>query len=79
MKKLFQASMTMIALMAALPLFAQQKDIKLPPEATEFWEPVPRKVTPATQMGQAPSDAIVIFDGKNLDNFVSAKDGSAPQ
>lgn len=79
MKKLFQASLTMIALMASMPLFAQQKDIKLPPEATEFWEPVPRKVTAAAQMGQAPSDAIVIFDGKNLDNFVSSKDGSVPQ
>jgi hypothetical protein len=79
MKKLFQASLTMIALLAATPLLAQQKDIKLPPEATEFWEPVPRKVTAAAQMGQAPSDAIIIFDGKNLDNFVSSKDGSAPQ
>jgi hypothetical protein len=79
MKKPFQASLTMIAFMAAMPLFAQQKDIKLPPEATEFWEPVPRKVTAAAQMGQAPSDAIIIFDGKNLDNFVSSKDGSAPQ
>ncbi|WP_113922208.1 3-keto-disaccharide hydrolase [Cognataquiflexum aquatile] len=79
MKKLFQASLTMIALMASMPLFAQQKDIKLPPEATEFWEPVPRKVTAAAQMGQAPSDAIVIFDGKSLDNFVSSKDGSVPQ
>jgi len=79
MKKLFLASLTMIAVMAVMPLFAQQKDIKLPPEATEFWEPVPRKVTAASQLGQAPSDAIVIFDGKNLDNFVSAKDGSAPQ
>jgi hypothetical protein len=69
----------MIALMASMPLFAQQKDIKLPPEATEFWEPVPRKVTAASQLGQAPSDAIVIFDGKNLDNFVSSKDGSVPQ
>jgi hypothetical protein len=79
MKKLFQASLTMIALLAATPLLAQQKDIKLPPEATEFWEPVPRKVTAAAQMGQAPSDAIVIFDGKSLDNFVSSKDGSVPQ
>ena len=79
MKKLFQVSLIMIALMASMPLFAQQKDIKLPPEATEFWEPVPRKVTAAAQMGQAPSDAIVIFDGKSLDNFVSSKDGSVPQ
>ena len=76
MKKLFQASLTMIALLAATPLLAQQKDIKLPPEATEFWEPVPRKVTAAAQMGQAPSDAIIIFDGKNLDQWVSQRNKS---
>lgn len=80
MKKLFSASLTLIALLAAMPVFSQQKDIKLPPEATEFWEPVPKKVTPGSQSGQAPSDAIVIFDGKNLDNFVSGKKGGgAPQ
>jgi hypothetical protein len=61
--------------MAGLPLMAQQKDIKLPPEATEFWEPVVRKVTPGNENNQAPSDAIVIFDGSSLNNFVSARTG----
>ena len=27
---------------------------------------------------QAPSDAIVLFDGSSISNFVSAKDGSSP-
>ncbi|GAB2634806.1 3-keto-disaccharide hydrolase [Belliella aquatica] len=57
------------------PLLAQQKDIKLPPEATEFWEPIPRKVEAGAQNHLAPSDAIILFDGQNLDHFVSARDG----
>ena len=48
------------------------------PKATEVWEPVPKIVTPAKTCGDAPSDAIVLFDGKNLDQWVSAKDGSSP-
>lgn len=40
------------------------------PKATEVWEPEPKIVTPGTH-GSAPSDAIVLFDGKNLDNWVN--------
>lgn len=36
------------------------------PELTEVWEPVPEVVTPVVK-NQAPSDAIVLFDGTNLD------------
>lgn len=46
------------------------------PEATEIWEPEPRVITPVL-MGKAPSDAIVLFDGKNADEWVAAKDGKA--
>ena len=35
------------------------------PKATEVWEPVPAKVTPGN-WGSAPSDAIILFDGKDL-------------
>ncbi len=51
---------------------------KLPPEATEFYSPVPPKITPGSENHLPPSDAIVIFDGTSLNNFVSAKDGSSP-
>lgn len=56
-----------------LPLFlhAQITD----PKATEVWEPVP-KVVDAGQAGQAPSDAIVLFDGNGLEEW-HAEDGGA--
>ena len=41
---------------------------------TEVYEPVPPVVTPAATVGGAPSDAIVLFDGKNQDEWVSAQD-----
>lgn len=47
------------------------------PEATEFYEPVPKIVTPGATSSDAPSDAIVLFDGKNLDQWMTVKDGSA--
>jgi hypothetical protein len=55
---------------------AIKKGILQKPEDTEFWDPEVPVVTPAATMGMAPSDAIVLFDGKNLDNWVSVKDGS---
>jgi hypothetical protein len=39
------------------------------PKATEVWEPEPRKVTPGTN-NSAPSDAIVLFDGSNFNEWV---------
>jgi hypothetical protein len=53
---------------------AQQSTAK--PEDTEVWEPVPKVVTPGSTCGAPPSDAIILFDGKNEDEWVSAKDHS---
>ncbi len=47
-------------------------------EATEFYRPVPPIVTPGKNCGDAPSDAIILFDGKNLDKWESVKDPSKP-
>lgn len=47
------------------------------PEDTEAWKPSPPVVTPAKEVGGAPSDAVVLFDGKNLDQWVSTQDKSA--
>ncbi len=45
------------------------------PKATEVWEPIPPVVDPGSP-GNAPSDAIVLFDGKNLDQWTGI-DGPA--
>ncbi|HQH41543.1 MAG TPA: DUF1080 domain-containing protein, partial [Bacteroidales bacterium] len=49
---------------------------KIDPAATELWEPVPPVVTPG-ENGAPPSDAIVLFDGKNLDMWESERGGPA--
>lgn len=39
--------------------------------------PQPRVVVPGKTVGEAPSDAVVLFDGKNLDNWRDAKGGAS--
>jgi hypothetical protein len=48
------------------------------PQDTEFWTPVPKIITPGRTNADPPSDAIVLFDGQNLDAWVS-KDGTPAQ
>ncbi|MFC4636429.1 DUF1080 domain-containing protein [Dokdonia ponticola] len=48
------------------------------PEQTEVWEPKPPKVAINGQSG-VPSDAIVLFDGSNLDAWKSRNGGGTPQ
>jgi len=70
----FSRYLGLAALMAAT-VFAQQSTAPKP-EDTEVWQPVPKKVTPGAACNAAPSDAIVLFDGKSLDQWVANRDKS---
>jgi hypothetical protein len=49
--------------------FAQAK-----PEDTEIYQPVPKVVAPGATRNEVPADAIILFDGKNLDEWASSND-----
>ncbi|TAE47340.1 MAG: DUF1080 domain-containing protein [Bacteroidetes bacterium] len=71
---------TAIALIASLQTLQAQTPAwtrdSQDPKATEVWEPVPAKVT-TTTYGVAPSDAIVLFDGKDLSQWQGEAGGDA--
>jgi hypothetical protein len=56
-----------ILLLSGVATFAQQKT----PESTELYSPVPPVVTPG-EGTRPPSDAIILFDGSNLNQWVGA-------
>ena len=62
-------------LISSFSVTAQERP-KLDPKLTEAWEPVPEKVTPGENNG-APSDAIILFDGKDLNEWIGDKGGTA--
>jgi Domain of Unknown Function (DUF1080) len=64
---------TTLALMAGGIMFAQAQQT-MKPEETEVWTPVPKVVTPGKSCGDAPSDAMILFDGKNLNQWVLTND-----
>lgn len=67
-------SILFTALLAGTSFMANAQQAK--PEDTEVWTPEPKVVTPGATCGDAPSDAIILFDGKNLDEWVQNSDKS---
>jgi len=63
-------------LLSAVAITATAQQQKPKHEDTEFYEPVPKTVTPGKSAGDAPSDAVILFDGKNLDQWVSTSNRS---
>lgn len=61
-----------LLLLGSQVMLAQTKD----PKDTEVWEPEPRIVTPGED-NAPPSDAIVLFDGSDLDAWESTREGEA--
>jgi hypothetical protein len=62
--------------LAGLFLSANAQNAKY--KDTEIYQPEPKVVTPGRAFIDAPSDAVVLFDGSNLNAFVSQKDTTKP-
>lgn len=71
----FKSNCLTFAILVSTGLLVQAQD-KPKPSDTEFYTPIPAVVKPGTAH-TAPSDAIILFDGKNLDEWISIKDQSA--
>jgi hypothetical protein len=67
------AALTFFALAGFLALAARGADERPANELTEVWQPVPPVV--ATPAAGAPSDAIVLFDGRTLDGWEPVRAG----
>jgi hypothetical protein len=63
--------------MFLLASYAQETDAQKAAK-TELWQPVPKVVTPSAKPGDAPSDAIILFNGDSLDQWVSSRDTTKP-
>ena len=80
MKRLFTLAIT-IAVCSAMQ--AQEKKDYPQPEAmrpgmSEYWTPQPKVVKPGDiKTNTAPSDAIVLFDGKDLSAWMNPNGGKA--
>lgn len=69
----------LILALVFLPALAVAQPAPFPkPELTEFWSPVPPKVEPGSVPGQAPSDAISLFNGRDMAGWQSVARGPAP-
>lgn len=79
MSRRFSLTLTLSILAFTATSLSAQTAEKPKPEDTEVWTPVPPIVTPGATCGAAPSDAILLFDGKNEDEWVSAQDHTPAQ
>lgn len=64
-------------LLSACTLLTLAANAQSKPEDTEVWDPVPKVINPGTLILTAPSDAIILFNGKNLNSWTSEDGGPA--
>ena len=67
-----------ILLLISAAAFAQQEPPEMKPEMTEIWDPEVSKITPGETPKDAPSDAIVLFDGLDLGREWTSENGGEP-
>ena len=80
---IFKAGLLAIAGLMSLSSYAQKeypKPGEMRAEMSEFWLPQPTVVTPGDiKTNSAPSDAIVLFDGKDLSSWVNSQTKGAAE
>lgn len=65
-------------IVCSVTLLHAQNDPAAQAAKTEIWSPEPPVVTPGNTPQDAPSDAIILFNGKNLDQWHAEKDSTTP-
>ena len=71
-------SITILMLLCAATLFGQTTPREqLDPKVTEVWDLKPKKITAGTAVGEAPSDAVILFGGKDLGEWSTLDGGAA--
>lgn len=77
-KILLLTSVSMVSIVAIAQEKQYPKPEQMSPRMSEYWQPQPKIVTPGSfTTHSAPSDAIVLFDGKNLNAWQSTQGGAA--
>lgn len=81
MKKMILASAILISLasntQAQSKFKSRQDSLNFEASKTEVWNPVPSRVIPGNSFSDAPSDAIILYNGKDLNAFKNSKGGPA--
>ncbi|MDR2764361.1 MAG: DUF1080 domain-containing protein [Tannerella sp.] len=78
MNKLFFATVCLVCFTAVRAQTDYPKPEQMRPGMSEFWLPQPEVITPGDiQTQSAPSDAIILFDGKDLSAWENVKDQKA--
>ena len=67
----------LLSLLVSLATLAFGQEAGKDPKTTEMWKITPPVVTAGKAYGEAPSDAEILFDGKDLNNWVSANSGKS--
>ena len=70
--------LTLVLLLTAVFAWAQDESMEMKPEMTEIWDPEVPIITPGESPSDAPSDAIVLFDGVDLGREWTNADGKEP-
>lgn len=76
MKKIFSVFLAMF-IFSQFVFSQQQSTAEKEAAKTEVWSPVPKIVTPGKNSQEAPSDAIVLFNGNNVDAWETENGGPA--